>query len=248
MRPLAATDVADCPVRSPGGVVVARFYRFRVRIGGGAAAESGIAAGQVVPFVVALQVIVGVAGLRAASKLCDWRAVRRLAPGLVVGIPIGLTILSRLPPNPVRLTIGLTIAASVAILWKGLRLPPNPSPAIAVAVGFTSGIISGLASMGGPIVVVYLMALGHGAAVVRATSVVYFMLSSLTALIPMSFAGMIDQEVLLWSVAAIPALFAGSWVGSWGFRLAKPHHHRATALIVLSVLAATLIARSLLVL
>src|ERR1700760_4610278 len=51
---------------------------------------------QVVPLVVPLQVIVGLSGLREAVKTCDWRAVGALTPGLVMGIPVGLTILTAL--------------------------------------------------------------------------------------------------------------------------------------------------------
>jgi hypothetical protein len=200
-----------------------------------------------VPFVVLLQAIVGVAGFRGAWHQCDWRAVRGLTPGLFLGIPIGLTVLTVFAPNTVRLAIGLVIAASVLLLWRGARLPPHPSRALTVLVGLASGVISGLASMGGPPVVVYLLALGHGAAKVRATSIIYFMVSAMLALVGMSIRGLLDRQVLLWSVASIPVLLAGTWVGTWGFRRARPHHHRLTALVVLSLLAATLIGRALVV-
>lgn len=200
---------------------------------------------QVVPFVVLLQVVVGAGGLKVAWYQCDWRAMRGLAPGLFLGIPAGLLILTAFRPNTVRLTIGLIIAASVALLWRGARLPARPSGLVTLAVGTVSGTISGLASMGGPPIVVYLLALGHGATVVRATSIVYFMLSGLTSAAAMSIRGLIGQDVLLWSAAAIPAAYGGNWIGTWAFNKAKPHHHRMTALIVLSVLATVLIARAL---
>jgi uncharacterized membrane protein YfcA len=57
--------------------------------------------------------------------------------------------------------------------------------------------------------------------------------------------GLIDQEVLIWSVLSLPVLFVGSWLGTWGFRRARPHHHRNTALVVLSFLSAVLILRAL---
>src|SRR5690349_13989272 len=60
---------------------------------------------QVVPLVTTLQVMVGLAGLRSALGTCDWRSVRLLLPGLVAGVPLGLMILTALPPNPVRLLI-----------------------------------------------------------------------------------------------------------------------------------------------
>ncbi len=200
---------------------------------------------QVVPFVVVLQVVVGLGGLRGAWTSCDWRSIGHLTPGLVVGIPVGISILSVFAANPVRLAIGVIIAASVALLWFGVRLPPRPPRWIAGGVGLLSGVISGLASMGGPPIVVYLLALGHGAIVVRATSMVFFMLSGMVSTVPMSITGLIDRETLIWTVVATPVLFLGSWLGTWGFHRAKPHHHRNTALTVLSVLAVVLIARAL---
>jgi uncharacterized protein len=201
---------------------------------------------QVVPLVVTLQAVIGVAGLRAASAECDWRSVGVLLPGLVLGVPIGLLILTELPPNPVRLVIGAVIAFSVWLIHRGVRLPPNPSRGVSFGVGLASGVISGLASMGGPPVVVYLLALGHTAARMRATAIVYFMLSACISLIPMSVRGLITRDILIWSVASLPVLFAGSWVGTRAFYKAKPRHHRMVALTTLSALAVLLIGRALL--
>jgi uncharacterized membrane protein YfcA len=199
-----------------------------------------------VPFVVALQAIVGLAGFRRAWRQCDWRAVRGLTPGLFLGIPIGLMVLTAFSPNTVRLAIGLVITVSVLLLWRGAQLPPHPSRLLTWFVGLLSGVISGLASMGGPPIVVFLLALGHTATVVRATSIVYFMISALLSLIGMTWRGLLDREIIIWAAASIPVLLIGTWAGSWGFRHAQPHHHRMTALVVLAILALTLIGRALL--
>jgi uncharacterized membrane protein YfcA len=122
---------------------------------------------------------------------------------------------------------------------------PRPSRALAFAVGLVAGVMSGLASMGGPPIVVYLLALSHEAAVVRASSIVYFMLAAMLSLLLMSLHGLIDREILLWSVASVPLLLAGNHAGNWGFRRSRPHHHRLTAMVLLSVLAVLLIARGL---
>jgi uncharacterized membrane protein YfcA len=201
---------------------------------------------QAVPFVVVLQVVVGVIGLRENLPHCDWRSVGALYPGLLLGAPIGITILSLVPANPTRLVIGLIIAASVALLYRGARLPPKPSRLVGFAVGLVSGVISGLSMMGGPPIVVYLLALGHGALVARATSMTFFMLSGLTAAVPMALTGLIDLEILLWSAVSFPIVFLGTWIGTKGFHRARAHHHRAVALIVLSALSVALIGRALL--
>jgi uncharacterized membrane protein YfcA len=104
--------------------------------------------------------------------------------------------------------------------------------------------MSGLASMGGPPIVVYLLALSHRAATVRATSIIYFMLASMVAVLLMGLKGLIDREVLLWSIASMPVLWAGNHVGGWGFQRSQPHHHRIAALLMLTVLAVLLIARA----
>ncbi len=200
---------------------------------------------RVVTLVVLLQVIVGASDLRQAWRLCDWRAIGGLLPGLALGIPTGLAILIHLPANPVRLVIGVVIAASVILLWRGAHLPRRPTLALTMSVGAISGTISGLSSMGGPPVVVYLIAMGHSAAVVRATLSVYFMISGLLSGGLMVSRGMIDAELLLWTAVSLPALFLGSWAGTWGFHKASPRQHRMTALWVLALLAAGLILRAL---
>ena len=200
---------------------------------------------KVVPFVVVLQVIVGVIGLRSAWPLCNWRAVRGLSPGMVLGIPIGVMTLTAFGANSVRLAIGGVILASVLLLWRGLRLAPSPSRMLTASIGLAAGVMNGLASMGGPPIVVYLIASSPRAAVVRATSIVYFMLAAMLSLLLMVGKGLIDREILLWSLASAPVLIAGTYIGNWGFGRSAPHHHRITALVTLSVLAVLLIARGL---
>lgn len=232
------------------GVLAAAFLRGFTGFGFGLTAvpliSLALPPAKVVPFVTLLQVLVGLSGLRPAWRLANWRAVLGLAPGLVVGVPLGLLALTELPPNHVRLAIGLLIALSVAVLWRRLRLPPRPSRGVTFAAGVASGMMNGLASMGGPPVVVYLLALSQDAAVVRATSIVYFLFAAIVTAIPMAARGLVDREILLWSAASIPVLLVGSTLGGWAFARLGPRYHRMTALTVLALLAIALIGRSLL--
>ena len=232
------------------GVGVAAILRGFTGFGFGLAAvpllSLALPPAETVPLVVTLQVVVGVAGLRTAVGACDWRAVRLLVPGLIVGVPIGFLVLTTLPANPVRLVIGAIIAFSVWLIQHGVRLPPNPSWRVGFAVGLISGIINGLASVGGPPVVVFLLAIGHGAARMRATSIVYFMLAGCVSFVPLAARGMITRDVLIWAAVSLPVLFAGTRIGTWAFSRAKPRHHRMVALAALSVLAVLLMGRALL--
>lgn len=232
------------------GVLLAAILRGFTGFGFGLAAvpllSLALPPAEVVPLVVALQVVVGLVGFREAWPACDWRAVGTLFPGLVVGVPIGLLVLTSLPADPVRLAIGVVIVFSVWLIHHGARLPPEPSRLVSFAVGVVSGVISGLASMGGPPVVVYLMAVGHGAARMRATAIVYFMLSGCLSFVPMAAKGLITRDILVWCIVSLPVLFAGSRLGAWAFLRAKPRQHRMVALVSLSVLAVLLIGRAVL--
>lgn len=200
---------------------------------------------EAVPFVIVLQVIIGAAGLRAAWRLTDWRAVKMLTPGLVLGVPVGFAVLARFNPNTVRLAIGFAIALSVAVLRRGVRVRRDPSLTVSLLAGFASGVLNGLASMGGPPIVVYLLASAPSAASVRATSIVYFLIAAIVSALPMVAGALMSRDILLWSAASAPVLFAGSWLGNYAFERAGAHHHRVASLIVLSVLAVVLIARGL---
>lgn len=203
---------------------------------------------QVVPFVALLQVLVGLIGLRKAWRLANWRAVLGLGPGLVLGVPVGIFVLTAVSPSGVRLVIGLLIAGAVVVLLRRVRLPPNPSRTVTLGAGLVSGIMNGLGSMGGPPVVIYLLALLPDAAVVRASCMVYFLFSALVTAFSMYLRGLVSREIMIWAAASIPVLLLGSAVGDWAFARAHPRYHRLTALIVLSLLAVALIGRSVIVL
>ena len=52
----------------------------------------------------------------------------------------------------------------------------------------------------------------------RASSIVYFLFAAMVTAIPMALRGLVDREVLVWSVASIPVLLLGSALGGWAFR------------------------------
>ena len=199
----------------------------------------------VVPLAILLQIEVGLMDLPTAVRVCDWRSLRWLIPGIFLGTPLGLLALTSLSVNGARLAIGILIAGAVILLGTGLRLAEHPSRWVTLGVGVVSGAMSGLSGISGPPVMTYLLALPHSTAVVRATAIVFFAMTGAVALASMTERGLVTGREVVWSALALPALFAGARIGAWGFRRTQPRHHRATALTVLSVLAATLILRAL---
>jgi uncharacterized membrane protein YfcA len=199
---------------------------------------------RVVVLAVVLQVLASLFDLRSAARITDWHSLRWLTPGLIIGTPLGLWLLTRLPANDARLMIGLLILGSVVLLGRGLRLPSKPPHWMTGLVGLASGLMNGLAAMSGPPVMAFLMALPHDAKVVRATGMVFFTFTAVVATIPMAIAGLLDQQIGLFALLAWPALLVGTRLGAWGFHRLTALHHRRLALTTLTVLALMLILRS----
>ena len=200
---------------------------------------------RVVPIVVILQAIVAFSDLRGSWRECDWRNTRWIIVGLVAGTPLGIALLTSLPPDRVRLAIGLLIGASVALLGAGLQLPARPPATLALAAGAVSGIVNGLAAIPGPPIVAYFLALPNASRVARPSIIVVFAATGLAGLTALLLRGLVQRDALILSLTALPGLFIGSRLGVIGFRRSSPKLHRPVALSVLGVLAALLIARAL---
>src|ERR1700678_1113203 len=54
---------------------------------------------RVVPLTVVLQLLASMVDFRAASRITDWRSLMWLSPGMMVGTPLGLWLLTRLSAN-----------------------------------------------------------------------------------------------------------------------------------------------------
>lgn len=200
---------------------------------------------QVVPLALLLQILVSMLDLRAAMRIADWRSLRWLAPGMVVGTPVGIVLLTRLSPSSARLAIGALIVASVIALARGVRLPAHPPRWMTFAAGIISGAMNGLSGMSGPPVMAYLLALPHSMAVVRASAIVFFIATASIAAVPMAVRGLIGEATVIAALAALPVLFIGSRLGAWGFSRTGARTHRRVAFAVLLCLATLLISRGL---
>ena len=200
---------------------------------------------QVIPVIVTLQLLAGTIDLPLAWRAADWRAIRPLAIAMVVCTPLGLLVLEHLSADAARLVIGLLIFTSIGLLVRGVRLPPNPSRWIGLSVGAVSGVMNGIAAMAGPPAVVYFLALHHPPRIMRASTISYFVLTAIAAVVPLAWQGFATWETSVWALTALPALLLGQWLGTLGFRRASATTHRRVALLTLTVLAALLTGRAL---
>lgn len=193
---------------------------------------------RVVPIVLFLQLMVSLSGLQAAMRICDWRSIRMLATGAVIATPLGAMMLAQLPAAPVRLGIAVIVLAAVLVTSGGFRMEITPSRRHVFPFGLLSGLFNGLAGMPGPPVIAFYLAAPVGTGTARASMIVFFLATSVFALVPLAALGMIGRWSLAAALVSFPLVWSGSALGARLYRASPAAHYRLVALALLLVTAA----------
>lgn len=165
-----------------------------------------------------------------AFKSCSWSDVRRVGVGGLIGLPIGNQILTALDPVTVRWAVTVLIFTSLWLMLSRWRLPDRPTATVAAGVGLVSGLMSGLAQIGGPPVVMYWLSAGIETARMRANLIVYFAILMWSSLALFALRGLLPAKVLWLAAAAAPGYALGIYLGSACFGLASPTTFRRIAI------------------
>jgi uncharacterized membrane protein YfcA len=199
---------------------------------------------QVVPPVFVLEVLASVSLLRGALRHADWRWLSWLGFGNLLCIPLGVALLACVDETPLRLIIGALLLVAAGLLRSGVVLALQPTPALRLFTGLVSGLVNGVAAIGGIAVAVLLSSSAMAPAVMRATLIVMFLFTDLYALawaaaMPAGDGGapLLDTSTLHWVLWLAPAMLAGIWVGQRHFSGVSPERFRRQVLNLLILIA-----------
>ncbi len=152
-------------------------------------------------------------------KEWDFELIKRMLPAGVVGALAGTFLLSWLPPNGLRITLGVFVLVLVAYKFLSDRIQAVRYQSRrwhAPAAGLLAGVASGMFNYGGPAVSSYLLLQKLKARPFIATSAIFFALLNLIKVPGFLYTGVLD----------LPLLFSLWWVflfiplGIWVARLA----------------------------
>ena len=170
-----------------------------------------------------------------------------LAAGLL-GVPLGTMLLEHVRVQPLKLGVGLLLIFYSA--WMGLvRRPPIVTGGGRLAdalVGFTGGVMGGMASLSGPAPTIWVQLRGWTKGEQRGVNQPFNMSrarrwpSSLPAV-----AGFLDRTFLVWAVITLPTTLIGARLGLSLYGRINDVQFRRIVLVLLGLSGATLIASSL---
>jgi uncharacterized membrane protein YfcA len=172
-----------------------------------------------VPVAAPLAVLVSIT-IAAVVVVQDWRKIHVRSTGwlvasTVVGIPLGLLLLTSSHQEAVRVALGALIVAFSVYSLVGQRPPDlkKDSRIWLVGCGFCAGVLGGAYGMNGPPLVIYGAMRRWSAQHFRATLQGYFLPSSLLGMGGYWFAGLwvpaVTHYYLLSLPVMVPAIFLG---------------------------------------
>ncbi len=199
---------------------------------------------QVIPAVYMLELVASVGLLPGAWRHADWRSLRWLLLGVVFGLPLGLYLLTALPPAPVRVAIALVVLGATYLLSRGFTLKAIPGPVPASATGTLAGLLNGWTGIGGPPIILFYFSSPAPVAVSRASLIAFLFALDALALGLAGAQNLVTFEVLtLAAILAAPVLI-GIWLGNRRFINTPPATFRRFVVILLALLSLAVLARA----
>lgn len=144
----------------------------------------------------------------------DMRSAARLIAASLLGIPLGIYGLARLPEGPLKVALGglILLYGVFGLARPGARIR-NEKAWLPWLVGWTAGVLGGAYNTNGPPVVAYGMLKGWPPEGFRATLQGYFLPTGLMILAGHGIAGLWTGEVVKIYLYSLPAIGLGVVLG-----------------------------------
>ena len=175
---------------------------------------------QIVPIILALEVIISIFMVPYIWNKIDWKFVFKILLGIIIGSPIGLYLLKYLNPETTHLSVCFLVIFFSILLMKGYSNQEINNNYGKILTGIFSGTLNGLTTLGGMPVALFLL-----------TDVYAFILSS--------FAGIVNMTTIYRVIPLILILPIGVFIGNKFFIKSKEETYRKVVfyfLIFISIL------------
>ncbi|MDB1126016.1 sulfite exporter TauE/SafE family protein [Vibrio algarum] len=194
---------------------------------------------QSIPVVLGLDVLCSVGLLRQAIRQADMSTFKVLTLGSILGIPFGLSLLVLIPEEVLKLLICIAILLFSMVLIFDFRLRSAEGMATKLSFGMASGVGTAGASVGGPMIVCYMLSSPLTPSAQRATMILFFIVSELLALVALFAGGLVDVHILTMLASLLIPTLVIVRMGQWLFNRYPPKslkHFALPIMVMVSIL------------
>lgn len=167
----------------------------------------------------------------------DRAIVYALFIGSAIGTPFGMYLTTSVSPETSKMIALLLVAGLAALQLARFRLPALASKPGLYGSGLAAGVVTGLASIGGMIVALYVLAQEKPAAVMRGSLVIFLFLGSITSMITYLAFGVMDSQATNRGLLLAIPVAAGVILGKLTFTPRLEPYYKPFCLSVLVGLA-----------
>jgi uncharacterized membrane protein YfcA len=170
----------------------------------------------------------------------DWRSTAWSLPLRVPGTVLGAWLVATFTEEQIGVALAVMVLIAVVLSVRTVDVPLNP--ATLMTAGFVAGTTGTATSVGGPPIALLYQ---HGdPKVVRATLSVFFFIGVILSLGGLAIAGSLERGPALLALVMAPGVLVGYVVGRRTRGLIDQGHFRWGVLVVCTVSALILLARS----
>ncbi len=172
--------------------------------------------------VLPLLIVGDIAAVATYREHTQWRHVFRLFPWTAAGVVLGYLVFARIDNRAASMLIGAILLFMLALhFWRRWQAGERKleqeieahgawfAPLIGIGAGFTTLI----ANAAGPLMILYLLAMGLPKMKFLGTSAVYFFVLNLFKVPFMAHLGAVNGTSLAVNLWLAPAVLLGSWLG-----------------------------------
>lgn len=172
--------------------------------------------------------------LRGAWRQAHSRDALRLGLGAAVALPFGVWVLTLLDPAIFRLAVSVIALAMLAMLLGGFRYTGPMRGGLIYATGGLCGFLAGSTGLPGPPAILLYMARPLPAAVVRATLLIFLVITMLLMMASLAVAGLMGLPALMLGLGlALPSML-GNLLGAWLFDPAREGLYRVASYLLIA--------------
>ncbi|MBA2548778.1 MAG: sulfite exporter TauE/SafE family protein [Burkholderiaceae bacterium] len=173
----------------------------------------------------------------------QWNVIGAILLAAAVTVPLGVLALVAVDPIIIRRAIAITVIVFAIVLLRGWRYARRPPLAASVGLGAVSGAMQGATSVGGPLVILYLLSGPDPIETTRANLTLYLTVISLIGVAVLWQQGVFDAEAAWTSVLLAPGYYVGLRVGLRLFpRFSDTRFRHFTLLLLIVVSGGILVA------
>ncbi len=198
-----------------------------------------------VALALAISVLTGIQGVWLVRHAIEPRRLIRFLLPALIGIPIGIALLDRLSPEPLKLLIATFLIAYGLFFSLRRNLPTitRPTPILDSLIGFLGGLLGALASLSGALPTVWLSLRAWPKVKTRGILQPFNIIVLTLSAILLALKGAYDASVLLALVLATPVALASAQVGIMAFKRINDADFRRLLIFLMLASGVVLLAR-----